>query len=49
VAVTRPRKKLIIVGSRHVLNADPADPAFKESVELLKDLLRRCTTFSLPY
>jgi DNA replication ATP-dependent helicase Dna2 len=48
VAVTRPRKKLIIVGSRHVLNADP-EPALKESVALLKDLLRSCTTFSLPY
>jgi DNA replication ATP-dependent helicase Dna2 len=46
VAVTRPRKKLIIVGSRHVLNADPTDPALKETVELLKDLLNSCTAFS---
>jgi DNA replication ATP-dependent helicase Dna2 len=49
VAVTRPRKKLIIVGSRHVLNANPGDPTLKETVNLLKDLLNRCTTFSFPY
>lgn len=49
VAVTRPRKKLIIVGSRHVLNATPDDPALQESVELLKELLAGCTTVNLPY
>ncbi len=49
VAVTRPRKKLIIVGSRHVLNATPDDPALQESVELLKDLLAGCTVVSQPY
>jgi DNA replication ATP-dependent helicase Dna2 len=47
VAVTRPRKKLIIVGSRHVLNATPDDPALKGTVDLLKDLLMSCTTFNL--
>jgi DNA replication ATP-dependent helicase Dna2 len=49
VAVTRPRKKLIIVGSRHVLNAEPTDPSLKETVHLLKDLLNSCTTFSFAY
>jgi DNA replication ATP-dependent helicase Dna2 len=49
VAVTRPRKKLIIVGSRHVLNANPDDPALKETVDLLKDLLTGCTTYSFAY
>jgi DNA replication ATP-dependent helicase Dna2 len=49
VAVTRPRKKLIIVGSRHVLNADPSDPFLKETVDLLKDLLNSCKTYSFAY
>jgi DNA replication ATP-dependent helicase Dna2 len=49
VAVTRPRKKLIIVGSRHVLNADPGDPALKETVGLLTELLNSCTTFRIAY
>ncbi len=43
VAVTRPRKKLIIVGSRHVLNAQPEDPELAQGVELLRDLLKSCT------
>lgn len=42
VAVTRPRKKLIIVGSSHVLNAQPEDPKLAASVELLRDLLNGC-------
>lgn len=49
VAVTRARKKLIVVGSRHVLNANPEDPALKESVDLLKDLLTSCTAVSMAY
>ncbi len=43
VAVTRPRKKLIIVGSRHVLNAQPDDEELAQGVELLRDLLKSCT------
>jgi hypothetical protein len=46
VAVTRPRRKLIIVGSRHVLNAQPLDPALQETVFLLGSLLQSCTYFS---
>jgi DNA replication ATP-dependent helicase Dna2 len=45
VAVTRPRRKLIIVGSRHVLNAQPLDPALQETVFLLGSLLQSCTYF----
>lgn len=43
VAVTRPRTKLIIVGSRHVLNAQSTDPRLQETIELLADLLNNCT------
>ena len=43
VAVTRSRSKLIIVGSRHVLQALPADPEWQEAVQLLADLLNHCT------
>ena len=42
VAITRPRTKLIIVGSRHVLNARPLDPALQETVALLDSLLQSC-------
>lgn len=47
VAITRPRKKLIIVGSRFVLNAQPADPASQAVVELLENLLESCTTVAV--
>lgn len=43
VAVTRPRKKLIIVGSRHVLKAQTTDSGLQETIELLADLLASCT------
>ncbi len=42
VAVTRPRRKLIIVGSRHVLNTQSADPALQATIDLLADLLNDC-------
>jgi DNA replication ATP-dependent helicase Dna2 len=42
VAITRPRKKLIIVGSRFVLNTQTADPALQETVSLLDSLLQSC-------
>ena len=44
VAITRPRTKLIIVGSRHVLRAEPADPEQQEAVALFRDLLASCST-----
>ena len=45
-AVTRPRKKLIIVGSRHVLRAQSADPDLQATIDLLADLLESCTYFA---
>jgi DNA replication ATP-dependent helicase Dna2 len=39
VAITRPRTKLIIVGSSHVLEAEPAEPDHQDWVELLRSLL----------
>ena len=43
VAITRPRKKLIIVGSRFVLKAKPTEPTLQANVALLADLLNSCT------
>ena len=37
VAITRPRSKLIIVGSRFVLNTQTSDPALQETVLILED------------
>lgn len=47
VAITRPRSKLIIVGSHHVLAAQPASPEQQEAVELLARLLNSCPI--IPY
>ncbi|MCP4426841.1 MAG: AAA family ATPase, partial [Chloroflexi bacterium] len=46
VAITRPRSKLIIVGSRFVLNTQTTNPALQETVQLLENLLESCTTIS---
>jgi DNA replication ATP-dependent helicase Dna2 len=43
VAITRPRKKLIIVGSRFILNTQPVDPELQKTVDLLASLLESCT------
>ncbi|MBI5712274.1 MAG: AAA family ATPase [Chloroflexi bacterium] len=42
VAITRPRSKLIIVGSSHVLCAEPTEPEQQECVDLLRDLINSC-------
>jgi DNA replication ATP-dependent helicase Dna2 len=42
VAVTRPRTKLILVGSRHVLEADEFDITKKETMDMLRDLIGGC-------
>jgi DNA replication ATP-dependent helicase Dna2 len=42
VAITRPRSKLIVVGSSHVLAAAPEDSAHQLLVEQLRDLLASC-------
>ncbi len=44
VSVTRPRTKLIIVGSRHVLNASSDDEELKRWIILFADLLSTCKT-----
>lgn len=47
VAVTRPSCKLIIVGSRHVLDTQPDEPEQQQAVDLLRDLVNSCTYFTL--
>lgn len=42
VAITRPRTKLIIIGSRHVLETQTTDPRLQETVSLLASLLDSC-------
>jgi len=49
VTITRPRTKLIIVGSSFVLRAEPEEPELVEWVELLRDLLQSCTLHTLTY
>jgi DNA replication ATP-dependent helicase Dna2 len=49
VAITRPRSKLIILGSRHLLDARPADPEQQEALELLRDLLAGCAARVVDY
>ena len=48
VAVTRPRTKLILVGSHHMLDGDQSDPAHAETFALLRDLIDSCLTITLP-
>jgi len=43
VAITRPRKKLIIVGSRHVLEAKPDSLEWQAAVDMLRDLINSCS------
>jgi DNA replication ATP-dependent helicase Dna2 len=47
VAITRPRSKLIIVGSRQILQAAPTNPDLQQGVAFLRDLLDRCPCVSL--
>jgi DNA replication ATP-dependent helicase/nuclease Dna2 len=49
VAITRPRTKLILVGSRYVLEAEPELPELQVWVDLLRDLVAHCTTFTAPF
>ena len=48
VAVTRPRTKLILVGSHHMLDADQVDPTHAEAIALLRDLIDSCLTLTVP-
>ncbi|MFZ6031159.1 MAG: DEAD/DEAH box helicase [Chloroflexota bacterium] len=49
VAVTRPRAKLILVGSHHMLAADDIDPDCKETLDLLRSLIAACQTITIPH
>jgi len=48
VAVTRPRSKLILVGSHHMLKADEINPEHKETLDRLRDLVASCKTITVP-
>lgn len=48
VAVTRPRTKLILIGSHHMLEADQYDPDHIETLALLRDMIDCCLHLSLP-
>jgi DNA replication ATP-dependent helicase Dna2 len=48
VAVTRPRTKLILVGSHHMLDGDQYDPAHAGTFALLRGLVDSCLTITLP-
>ena len=49
VTITRPRTKLIVVGSSHVLRARPDDPDQAEWVNLFRDLVQSCTLRTVIY
>ena len=48
VAVTRPRTKLILVGSSNMLNADQYDESQKETMDVLRDLINSCHHITVP-
>lgn len=48
VAVTRPRTKLILVGSHHMLDADRYDESQKETMDMLRDLIGSCQLITVP-
>jgi DNA replication ATP-dependent helicase Dna2 len=48
VAVTRPRTKLILVGSHHMLDADQYDENQKETMDMLRDLISSCHLITVP-
>ena len=48
VAVTRPRTKLILVGSHHMLDADQFDETQKETMDMLRDLIGNCHQITVP-
>lgn len=49
VTITRPRTKLILVGSSTVLRAEPEDPEQERVVGLFRDLIQTCTLRLPPY
>jgi DNA replication ATP-dependent helicase Dna2 len=49
VTVTRPRTKLVIVGSSSVLQAEPLDPEQGEWVKLFHSLIQTCSRHTIIY
>jgi DNA replication ATP-dependent helicase Dna2 len=49
VAVTRPRTKLILVGSHHLLDADQYDADQADTIRMLRDLFDGCLHLTVPY
>ena len=49
VAITRPRSKLIIIGSNHLLTTRPENLEYQLLVEQLKDLIASCAYRTLSY
>jgi DNA replication ATP-dependent helicase Dna2 len=49
VSITRPRAKLILVGSSHVLDATPGSLEAQIALEQFRDLLDHCTYRTLSY
>jgi DNA replication ATP-dependent helicase Dna2 len=48
VSVTRPRTKLILIGSRHMLDGTPRNMVEQDLYAMLRDLLASCYTITLP-
>ena len=48
VAITRPRTKLILVGSHHMLEADQFDETKKETLDMIRDLISSCHHITVP-
>lgn len=48
VAVTRPRTKLILIGSHTMLEAGTIDPKLEETFALVRDLIDSCVQITLP-
>lgn len=48
VAVTRPKTKLILIGSHHILDAEKVNPAQAESVAILRSLMENCLYLTIP-
>jgi len=48
VAVTRPRSKLILVGSHHLFDIEPTNPAAGEPFALMRSLVAACDQITIP-
>ncbi|MCD4753220.1 MAG: AAA family ATPase [Anaerolineaceae bacterium] len=48
VTITRPKTKLIMVGSRHMLNIGITDPELKQWLDNYKDLFTHCKELNVP-